>query len=168
MPGVPCPVVHRPAIGRLEGRQHLVEVGLEARAVSGLISFSGSITLRAQGLLTLIRSQTLVSPARKRLIMVGSLVRDSALTVAPFSCGTDRAPGRSCSPPSTGCSVPSRAPPAHGRVQRSSAREGSGPECRLLHEVAAEILLLFAIFTPCCLSVFLWEVPHRIEHEFFL
>ena len=41
------------------------------------------MTLRAQGLLTLIRSQTLVSPARSRLIMVGSLVSDSALTVAP-------------------------------------------------------------------------------------
>src|SRR5215510_1528182 len=39
--------------------------------------------LRAQGLLTLIRSQTFVSPARNRLIMVGSLVSDSALTVAP-------------------------------------------------------------------------------------
>ena len=52
---------------------------------SGLISFSGAMTLRAQGLLTLIRSQTLVSPARSRLIMVGSLVSDSALTVAPFS-----------------------------------------------------------------------------------
>ena len=37
------------------------------------------MTLRAQGLLTLIRSQTLVSPARSRLIMVGSLVSDFGL-----------------------------------------------------------------------------------------
>src|SRR5688572_27920736 len=42
------------------------------------------MTLRAQGLLTLMRSQTLISPARRRLIMVGSLVSDSALTVAPL------------------------------------------------------------------------------------
>src|SRR5215510_15239671 len=48
------------------------------------ISFSGNITLRAQGLLTLIRSQTLISPARRRLIMVGSLVSDSAFTLAPL------------------------------------------------------------------------------------
>ena len=46
---------------------------------SGLISFSGSMTLRAQGLLTLIRSQTLVSPALSRLIMVGSLVEQFRL-----------------------------------------------------------------------------------------
>jgi hypothetical protein len=54
------------------------------RALSiGLIRPSGSMILRAQGLLTLIRSHTPVSPARSRLIMVGSLVSDSALMVAP-------------------------------------------------------------------------------------
>src|SRR5688572_764150 len=51
---------------------------------SGLMSFSGHMILRAQGLLTLMRSQTLISPARRRLIMVGSLVSDSALTFAPL------------------------------------------------------------------------------------
>ena len=132
-------IVHRPLIGRLE--RPASSCRRRARSVarsSGLISFSGNMTLRAQGLLTLIRSQTLVSPARSRLIMVGSLVSDSALTVAPV-LAAERIEhlGRVVALPAQDVQFLLARRLRAARQNASGAGEGRGHECRLLHEIAA-------------------------------
>ena len=106
-------VADRPFVGRLERRHHLLEIGLEARAIERLDQPFRIHDLARPGIVDVDQVPD-VGLAGAQPVDHGRVVGEQFRLDrrALRSRGRGRAPGRSCSPPSTGCSAPSRAPRA--------------------------------------------------------